>query len=68
MAQIRRNLYKRGSSFETTVPLPLLFGINESKKYNVIFKYNESNHRWYLDVEEIKPVKKEPSEDDSQPP
>ena len=53
-AEIKRNLYKRGSSYETTVPMPLLFAIDKSKKYHVVFKYNESNHRWYIKFEEIK--------------
>jgi hypothetical protein len=52
-AEIRRNLYKRGSSFETTIPMPLLFGTDPDKKYNVVFKYNELNHRWYVEIEEI---------------
>jgi len=53
-AEIKRNLYKRGSSYETTIPLPLLFGVDPSHKYNVVFKYNEINHRWYVEFEEIK--------------
>ena len=57
-AEIKRNLYKRGSSFETTIPLPLLFGIDSSKKYHVVFKYNETNNRWYVEFEEIKEEEK----------
>jgi len=52
-AEIKRNLYKRGSSFETTIPMPLLFAIDKSKKYNVVFRYNEAKHRWYIKFEEI---------------
>jgi hypothetical protein len=51
--EIRRNLYKRGSSFETTIPMPLLFAIEKDKKYNVIFRYNNVNNRWYLSFEKI---------------
>lgn len=49
MAEIKRNLYKRGSSFETTIPMPLLFGIDTDKKYFVVFKYNEEKNRWYIE-------------------
>ena len=54
MAEIRRKLYKRGSSFETTLPMPLVFAIDKSKKYNVVFIFDEETKRWYLDFEEIK--------------
>ena len=56
--EIRRKLYKRGSSFETTIPMPLLFKLDKSKKYEVIFKYNSKNNKWYLDFKEIKKKKK----------
>ena len=52
MADIRRKLYKRGSSFETTLPAPLTFTIDESKKYNVVFVFDEETQRWYLEFEE----------------
>ena len=54
MTEIKRKLYKRGSSFETTIPMPLLFAIDKSKKYNVIFKFDESSRKWYIEFEEIK--------------
>ena len=54
MAEFRRKLYKRGSSFETTIPRPLLFALDMSKKYNVIFGYDEESNRWYIKFEEIK--------------
>ena len=56
--EIRRKLYKRGSSFETTIPMPLLFKIDKSKKYEVIFKYDSKNDKWYVDFKEIKNKKK----------
>ena len=37
--RIKRKLYKRGSSFETTIPMPMLFGLDPSKKYYVVFNY-----------------------------
>ena len=48
---IKRKLYKRGSSFETTIPMPLLFALNKDSKYNVLFKFDEVNMRWYIDFE-----------------
>ena len=56
--EIRRKLYKRGSSFETTIPMPILFKLDKSKKFEVIFKYNPKNDKWYLDFKEIKKKKK----------
>jgi len=54
MTEIRRKLYKRGSSFETTVPMPLLFATDKSKKQSVVFKYEKKTGRWYVEFEEIK--------------
>ena len=56
--EIRRKLYKRGSSFETTIPMPILFKLDKSKKYEVIFKYNSKDDKWYLDFKEINKKKK----------
>ena len=54
MVEIRRKLYKRGSSFETTIPMPLLFAIDKSKKYEAVFAFDESTKRWYVEFEEVK--------------
>lgn len=54
MTEIRRKLYKRGSSFETTVPIPMLFGLDLTSKYHVSFVFDESTHRWYIEFEERK--------------
>lgn len=51
MAEIKRKLYKRGSSFETTVPMPLLFALDKTKKFRVIFKFDESLNKWYIEFE-----------------
>ena len=56
--EIRRKLYKRGSSFETTIPMPILFKLDKSKKYEVIFRYDSKNDKWYLDFKSIKKKKK----------
>lgn len=52
MVEFKRKLYKRGSSFETTIPMPLLFALDKSKKYNVIFAYDEQANGWYIKFEE----------------
>ena len=51
-AEIKRKLYKRGSSFETTIPMPLLFAIDKSKKHNVLFRYDDKLNKWYIEIEE----------------
>jgi len=50
-AEIKRKLYKRGSSYETTIPMPLLFAVDTSKKHNIIFKFDEKTNRWYIELE-----------------
>ena len=52
VTEFKRKLYKRGSSFETTIPMPLLFALDKKKKYNVIFAYDEEANKWYLKFEE----------------
>ena len=51
--EIRRKLYRRGSSFETTIPMPLLFTIDTSKKRNVLFRLDKETNRWYIGFEQI---------------
>ena len=53
MTEIKRKLYKRGSSFETTIPMPLLFAIDKSKKHIVVFKFDDSKHKWYIEFEPL---------------
>ena len=50
--EFKRKLYKRGSSFETTIPKPLLFKLDLDTKQNVIFKYDAKKDRWYVDFKE----------------
>lgn len=52
MAEIRRKLYRRGSSYETTIPMPLLFALDLSKKQSVVFRFDQKLNRWYLGFEE----------------
>ena len=48
---LRRRLYKRGSSYETTVPSPLLFALDKSKRYFVVFSYDPEANKWYIKFE-----------------
>jgi hypothetical protein len=51
--EFKRKLYKRGSSFETTIPMPMLFSLDvKNKKHNVIFKFDSEKNKWYIDFEE----------------
>jgi hypothetical protein len=52
--EFKRKLYKRGSSFETTIPMPLLFALDKDKKHNVIFQFDPEANKWYLKFEPIK--------------
>ena len=53
MSEIKRKLYGRGSSYETTIPMPLLFALDKSKKHNVLFKFDSKTNKWYLEFEEV---------------
>jgi hypothetical protein len=54
MTVLKRKLYRRGSSFETTIPMPLLFALDKSKKHSVVFTYDSKSSRWYIEFEETK--------------
>jgi hypothetical protein len=50
--ELRRKLYTRGSSFETTIPAPLLFSIDKNKKYDVIFHFDTEKNQWFIRIEQ----------------
>ncbi len=52
MTTIKRKLYKRGSSFETTIPMPLLFALDLDKRHHVLFNFDQQSSRWYVEFEE----------------
>lgn len=54
---LRRKLYTRGSSFETTIPMPMLFSLDLEKKHEVVFEYDKKKKRWYINFEELKKKK-----------
>ena len=49
--KLRRRLYKRGSSFETTIPMPILFALDKKKKHDVVFNYDPKSQRWYIEFD-----------------
>ncbi len=54
MHEIRRKLYKRGSSYETTIPMPLLFALDKNEKYDVVFQFDPKKNIWLIKFEETK--------------
>lgn len=46
--EMRRKMYKRGSSYETTIPKPLLFALDLKKQTTVVFAYDPQQNRWYI--------------------
>ncbi|MBI1969398.1 hypothetical protein HYS48_01775 [Candidatus Woesearchaeota archaeon] len=54
MVELRRKLYKRGSSYETTIPMPILFAIDPKKKHDVLFQFDQEKNAWYIQIKERK--------------
>jgi len=50
--ELTRRLYPRGGSYETTIPKPLLFACDLTRRQLVRFIYDEERRRWYLDFAE----------------
>ena len=50
--EIRRRLYARGSSRETTIPKPLLFTTEPGKRYDVVCAYDAERKEWRVRIEE----------------
>jgi hypothetical protein len=55
---LKRKLYSRGGSYETTIPIQLLFSLDLEKKHNVIFDFDKDKKQWYIRLEED-PLKNE---------
>ena len=54
--QIKRKLYKRGSSYEITIPKAILWNLDLSKKHNIIFR--KKKDKWFIKFEEFSKGKK----------
>ncbi len=46
--EFRRRLYRRGSSFETTIPMPLLLTLNNAEQQDIVFSYDPEKQAWYV--------------------
>lgn len=53
MAIFKRKLYRRGSSFETTIPIAMLFQLDLERKHKVVFNYDNKLKKWFIDFEVI---------------
>ncbi|MBS3108441.1 hypothetical protein J4409_01075 [Candidatus Woesearchaeota archaeon] len=52
--ELKRKIYKRGSSYETTIPQTLLFKLDiDKKKHQIIFKFDNQADKWYIEFEEL---------------
>jgi hypothetical protein len=58
--RFRRRLYSRGGSHETTIPKPLLFALDPSKRHDVLFEYDSEKKEWKLSFEEREEKKLQP--------
>ena len=52
--EFRRKIYTRGSSYETTIPMPLLFSMDKKKKYAAVFLFEPESGKWLIRIEEEK--------------
>jgi hypothetical protein len=48
---LKRKLYPRGGSYETTIPLQLLLNVDLEKRTDVLFEYDSKTGRWYIRFE-----------------
>lgn len=59
MVRLSRKLYKRRHSWEATIPMPLISLLDRSKKWDVLYKYDNKVKKWFLSFSEHKKVKKD---------
>lgn len=50
--RFQRKIYTRGGSHETTIPRPLLLTLDEHKKYDIVFEYDQETGRHYVEFVE----------------
>jgi len=63
--EFRRKIYTRGSSYETTIPMPLLFSIDKKKKYAALFVFEQESGKWVIRIEEEKKQAKEENKEET---
>lgn len=57
MRELKRKIYKRGGSSESTIPQAILLTLDPDKKHNIIFKFDSKTKRWYIEFEEAEEKK-----------
>ena len=55
--EFRTKLWKRGNSFATTIPHIVLLNLDMSKKYKVVWEYDDRSGKWTVSLEEINSTK-----------
>jgi len=50
--EFRTNIWRRGNSFNSTIPHIVLLNLDTSKKYKVVWEYSEKIERWTVRFEE----------------
>jgi hypothetical protein len=53
MTSLKRKLFKKGNSYTTTIPAQILWDCDTDKQHNVVFVFDKSKRKWYLELEEI---------------
>lgn len=53
--EFKRSLYKKGHSYETTLPKFLLLGLDSKKKYDTVFEFKDN--KWYFSLDSAKKEK-----------
>jgi hypothetical protein len=56
--EFRRRLYRRGSSFETTVPMPLLLALAPDVPHDVVFAFDPATQQWTIRFDPRAPPRK----------
>ena len=52
-----RKLYPRGGSYETTIPIQMLFSLELEKKHDVVFEFDPKQNKWIIGFQEHKKTK-----------
>ncbi len=58
MVELARKLYKRRHSWETTVPSTIVSLLDKTKKWDILYIFDEKAKKWFLTFSEHKKVKK----------
>ncbi len=48
---ISRSVYRRGTSYETTIPREMMVGLDPDRQLTARFRFESKTKRWYLEVD-----------------